>query len=912
MEKNSHQELTVLEREKLLKSGASDILFCVSQLKLVEAHNENRSRELELKAKELQSLSSDIDKKVKDFEKEKSEAGNLKKMVEECTQELRSKQNELGHFTAQLQKLCSEAGKVQDETDKKKKELSLILDKIKESENNFMTVDEQLKSARRLFEVRSVELQSLNNQVTVCGEEIDSKSKHLGKIQKLIEQQTIELGAMQNQCDSLKLFIQEELVAKEKIQKEILEAISRSFEMAKEIKAAETEVSDLNVKFERFRHEVEGKEKELHLLRNEIESEVMKFIQVKREREEETDRKKKDLVLILSKIEESGKKLAALDEQVECAGESSKRFENDIALKEKKLQSLTNLITVCGKEIDSKSKESGEIQKLIEQKLTELNDMKIKCDFIELSIQERSQDLVTTEMRHKEVLEERAKEVEAAATEARDLNVKSKRIRQEVKGKEKELTLLTKQIDSEEQKRIQSKREMEEMTDRKKKELSLILDQTKESSQKLAALDEQVDSLRRLVERLSVELECVVESSKRFLFDLEVKEKRYQALNSLITISSEQLDLKSKELVAMERDVELQKQLREMIAALVNREKQPAAEAAPTAETEEALMHCGIAALTRHEVSSILRAMTNPADYVLELVHDDICERRGLHDSFLEVLVLLFEELAKIQRPDESQLQLKAEEVASLWKEKITIEAPKSSLEALAFLLFIVAYKLQKVITKEETALLASFIAQYEQAPTILNSLGLKLEMIPEIVLGLIDKHQYISAVRLICVFKLKNDFSPSLLLKEEIKNLKRSALEMRSSQAEDEDARRLRAILELVANYNLQIKPPRDIIRLFAKLMVQRENSTTCSSNPQAADSQLSNFALSSSRCALRRFDLSGLIYSLRPHFQAYWIYLCDEGCLHCSQISQFSSLKWDYDYFVSLTVLCFGDLVE
>ncbi|CAA7041213.1 unnamed protein product [Microthlaspi erraticum] len=875
MEKNSHQELTVLERQKLrksmgdLKAGASDILFCVSQLKIVEAYNEKRSQELEFKEKELQNLSSDIDKKVKDFEKEKSEAGDLKKLVEECTQELRSKKNELttkldystkiqreielkkkqlGSFTAQLQKLYSEAGKVQDETDRKKKELSLILDQIQESKNQFVTVDEELNSARRQLEVRSSELQSLNNQVTDCGEEIDSKSKHLGKIQKLIEQQTSELGSMQNQCDSVKLLIQErseELVAKERRLKEFFEAISRSsFEMAKEITAAETQVSDLNVKSEMLRQEVEGKEKELHLLRNEIESEVENSIQVRREMEEDTNRKKKDLVLILSKIEESGKKLAALDEQVESQQtlleetdrkkkvmeEETDRKKKDLSLILDQIKESKNQITVCGQEIESKSKESGEFQKLIEQQTIELGATQNQCDSVKLLIQQRSEELVAKEKRHNEILEavcrsssemeERAQEVKAAETKASDLNVKSEMFRQEVEGKEKEL--------------MQLKREMEEITDIKK-DLSLILDQTKESSKQLAALDEQVESQRRLLEK------CVVESRKGFRFDLEVKEKRLQALNKLITISDERLGLKSKELVEIQRQVELHKRLkRNMINALVKRGKQP-----PIDDDTSQQDHGISASLTHHEVYSVLRVLPNPAEYVLELVQDDISEGSGsLHDSFAEILVLLFEELAKIQRPDKSQLQLKAEKVAALWKGKITIEAPTSSLEALAFLLFIVAYNLQKVlITEGETALLASSIAQYEQAPTLFSALGLKLEIISEIVLGLIKQQQYISAVRLICVFELNKDFQASLLLREEIKNLRRSALGMRPTessqpQAKDEDGRRLRAILELVADYKLKIKLPGDLI---AKLMVQRENSTplvrctTSSANPQA-----------------------------------------------------------------------------
>ncbi|CAA7041215.1 unnamed protein product [Microthlaspi erraticum] len=523
MEKHSHEVLTVLEREKLLKSGASDILFCVSQLKVVEAYNEKRSQELELKEKELQNLSSDIDKKVKDFEKDKSEAGNLKKLVEECTQELRSKKTEL---TAKL--------------------------------------DYSIKIQR----------------------DIDFKKKQLGSF-------TAEAGKVQDQ-----------------------------------------------------------------------------------------------------------------------------------------------------------------------------------------------------------------------------------------------------------------KKVMEEETDRKKKDLSLILDQTKESSKQLAALDEQVESQRRLLEKLSLELECVGESSKGFRFDLEVKEKRFQALNNLIAISDEQLGLKSKELVEIQREVELHKQLkRNMMNMLVKRGKQP-----PIDDDTSQQDHGISASLTHHEVCSFLRAFPNPAEYVLELVQEDISEGSGLlHGSFAEILVLLFEELAKIQRLeslDTSQLQLKAEKVATLWKGKITIEAPTSSLEALAFLLFIVAYSIQKVIiTKEETALLASSIAQYEQAPTLFSSLGLKLEIISEIVLGLVKKQQYISAVWLICVFKLNKDFPVSLLLKKEIKNLRRSALGMRPTessqpQAKEEDGRRLRAILELVADYKLKIKLPGDLI---AKLMVQREKNsiplvrcsvehgTTSSSNPLA-----------------------------------------------------------------------------
>ncbi|CAA7031181.1 unnamed protein product [Microthlaspi erraticum] len=83
MEKNSHGELDVLERQKLrksmgdLKAGASNILLC-------------------------------------DSEKDKSESGNLKKLVEQGTQELRSQKNELTaklDYSTKIQNVLVKSGK---------------------------------------------------------------------------------------------------------------------------------------------------------------------------------------------------------------------------------------------------------------------------------------------------------------------------------------------------------------------------------------------------------------------------------------------------------------------------------------------------------------------------------------------------------------------------------------------------------------------------------------------------------------------------------------------------------------------------------------------------------------------------------------------------------------------------------
>ncbi|KAF3587435.1 hypothetical protein F2Q69_00032386 [Brassica cretica] len=402
----------------------------------------------------------------------------------------------------------------------------------------------------------------------------------------------------------------------------------------------------------------------------------------------ETSKKKNELAVTLK---ECGKRfkmkaleLASKEKDLRGVRESIEVYDSELEVKQKMAQSLND-------EIDSKSKESREIKRVIEQQTSELVVMQKQHDSIRSSCEMEERD------------------------------------------KEKELGLLKNQIESEEKKLLQLKREKEVVTGIKKKDLELTLSKIEESSQHLADVNHQLESQRRQLEMQSVEqvskrmeFESLRESSKRLVCDLEVKEKRLQELNNLIKISGEQLNLKSKELEEIERELKLKRRLRQMSTVLVNRENQPQQNAEEEPEPIDTLMPEISASLTRHEVSSVLRATPNPAGFVLEQVQDGIRQGSTSQDTFLETLVLIFEELVKIQGPDESQLlQLQAREVATLWKERITIEAPKSTLEALAFLLFIIAYGLKTLINEEETALLASSIAQYGQAPRLFVYLSL-------------------------------------------------------------------------------------------------------------------------------------------------------------------------------------------
>ncbi|KAG7575666.1 Frigida-like [Arabidopsis thaliana x Arabidopsis arenosa] len=144
-------------------------------------------------------------------------------------------------------------------------------------------------------------------------------------------------------------------------------------------------------------------------------------------------------------------------------------------------------------------------------------------------------------------------------------------------------------------------------------------------------------------------------------------------------------------------------------------------------------------------------------------------------------------------KPD--HIDTKAQELAILWKGKIRIETPRSSssLELLAFLQFIVTFRLQNsIINQDETAQLASSVSHYKEAPTLFKSLGL-------------------------------DNLISFTSLRKEITDLRTK------SQAEDKDWGKLRDILELMSDYNLKIEMPGDLI---VKLMDQRPDNQPSTSN--------------------------------------------------------------------------------
>ncbi|CAA7057293.1 unnamed protein product [Microthlaspi erraticum] len=365
----------------------------------------------------------------------------------------------------------------------------------------------------------------------------------------------------------------------------------------------------------------------------------------------------------------------------------------------------------------------------------------------------------------------------------------------------------------------------------------LLEDFKADSSQKLKALHDHLDIV--VAERsrqvklkenqlniLSVNLVDVQKQIEAARTEALNKEKELDLLKneikteeSTLKNTQDELESKKKELDLLRSQIKSEelkkKELRLRSSVLVKHEEKPIQEETKLCK-EDALFirEFSSASLDRDEVFRYLRALSNPAKFVLDLVEGQIRDaqrrqRSGLQDPVVENLLMFLEELAKTGGWDKDQMRFKAMQVGTQWKEMIVIESPSSSLEALAFLLFIVGYELTRLIDQEETVLLATSVLHYQQGPELFHLLGLNRN-IPEFIRELKEDHQYIPAARIICLFKRK-DFSATTLLIKEIAELRRrSSVE----KVEKRDVGKFKAIVELAEGMILTLIFQRLLLR--------------------------------------------------------------------------------------------------
>ncbi|XVF56939.1 hypothetical protein PTKIN_Ptkin06aG0161000 [Pterospermum kingtungense] len=240
--------------------------------------------------------------------------------------------------------------------------------------------------------------------------------------------------------------------------------------------------------------------------------------------------------------------------------------------------------------------------------------------------------------------------------------------------------------------------------------------------------------------------------------------------------------------------------------------------------------------LNENEVLAALRMSPDPARFVLDLMLGTSSQYlkggTGTEESVLKIYVFMLEQLLQVSPLVQPNVKADALKLAIEWKTKMKLSAENST-EIMGFLQFVAAFGLVSCFNKYEIFELLETAFQHQQAPKLCQILGFTSVMIPDIVRSLIERKQYIEAVRFVSAFGSKDRCPQEMLLNLCWENINRVACDscmMGKNSPEilvtDEQIAALKLIIECVEDYKLESSLPVEAIeKCIAELEKRKMN---------------------------------------------------------------------------------------
>ncbi|VYS68057.1 unnamed protein product [Arabidopsis thaliana] len=808
-------------KEKQLDQMKIDLeKYCVDvnaekkNLGRTQTHRRKLKEEIERKTKDLTLVMDKIAECEKLFERRSLELiktqGEVElkgKQLEQMDIDLERHRGEVNVVMEHLEKSQTRSRELAEEIERKRKELTAVLDKIAEYGKTIELVEEELALQQKLLDIRSSELvskkkeldglsldlelvNSLNNELKETVQRIESKGKELEDMERLIQERS-------GHNESIKLLLEEhseELAIKEERHNEIAEAVRK---LSLEIVSKEKTIQQLSEKQHSKQTKLDSTEKCLEETTAELVSKENELCSVKdtyRECLQNWEIKEKELKSFqeeVKKIQDSLKDFQSKEAELVKLKESLTEHEKELGLKKKQIHVRSEKIELKDKKLDAREErldKKDEQLKSAEQKLAkcvkeyELNAKKL-ASFCQQNNPDQQVDLV------------------------RDASVCD----------EKTLQLLLRgHLKKCDQLHLDVLRALKASSDPAK----LVLNTIQRLHEKMAVTKLDPDSVRRGSICL---LECLMDMSPEPKTEVQV-----EAIKSVT-------EWKNTTLVKAENPVEVLGFLHFLsafsLAYTFDADKvQNLFDAAFLRQYAPSLCEAlGVSSLA--PVNNVLSLDDKPEQQPPEapIINSSDSRSTNVQETIASshlgnVDVLLDPEGSTSFSPNEVFTGLQdALQVATRWSWMMGNSTQMSPLEAWGFLQLIVAYGLVHTTSQDNTLRFASYVAHFKQAPKLFESLGLSYAM-PNLVKKLLDERHYFMAIRFIFYFKLKFNFSPLELLKDEIITLRVSTKEKRrlDSQAEDRDAAKLKDIIELIEDFKLDIDLP---VELIVKFMVPREN---------------------------------------------------------------------------------------
>ncbi|CAN1167889.1 FRIGIDA-like protein 5 [Linum perenne] len=173
--------------------------------------------------------------------------------------------------------------------------------------------------------------------------------------------------------------------------------------------------------------------------------------------------------------------------------------------------------------------------------------------------------------------------------------------------------------------------------------------------------------------------------------------------------------------------------------------------------------------LTDSEVSIGLRFSSDPVGMVFDLLKQSFSRPGVVDETVVRSRVILLEQLMVVSRTVKPEVKEAAIELAVTWRGKLAREGHCCSMDALAFLLFLVAFGISSCYKADDLIELVSMTGHYEKAPELCRYLGLA-KNIPELILSLCKKNMHMEAIRFSVAFNMVKDFPPDTILSDHLK----------------------------------------------------------------------------------------------------------------------------------------------
>ncbi|XP_042487012.1 truncated FRIGIDA-like protein 1 [Macadamia integrifolia] len=238
----------------------------------------------------------------------------------------------------------------------------------------------------------------------------------------------------------------------------------------------------------------------------------------------------------------------------------------------------------------------------------------------------------------------------------------------------------------------------------------------------------------------------------------------------------------------------------------------------------------------RSEVAVAFKSAPDPAKLVLDAMEGFYPPNsKGDKDADLAAIrrtcILLLEQQTMISPEIKPQLKERATKLAIEWKTKLT-PGGENHLEALAFLQLLATFDLVGAFSIDYLLDIFVTIARRRQAIDLCRALGFT-ENIPDFIQKLTSKGKLLEAVKFVFAFDLAHKFPPVPLLKNYIKESKKTAQEIRkkgnhSTQSQNEATARecaaLKAVIKNIEEHHLASQyPPENLQKRMEQLEKQK-----------------------------------------------------------------------------------------